>query len=54
VEIKKAEVEALLTQVMYQAQKAIQEKRPRFSLGFKGWGFIVEVDGGGRHWDGTV
>ncbi len=46
-EIKKAEIEALLAQVMYQAGKAIEEKRPRFSLGFKGWGFIVEVKGGG-------
>ena len=47
-EIKKVEIEALITQVMYQAQKAIEEKRPRFSLGFKGWGFIVEVEGVGH------
>ena len=52
-EIKRAEIEGLLTQVMYQAQKAVQEKRPRLSLGFKGWGFIVEVEGGG-HRDGAV
>ena len=32
-EIHRDEIEALLTQVMYQAQKAMQEKRPRFSLG---------------------
>ena len=47
-ELKKAEVAALIHQVVHGTEKAIEAKRPRFSIGFKGWNFLVEVEVGGH------
>ena len=55
--VTKEDIKGLICQVVYQTEKAVEQNRPRFILGFKvrqedgsllrEWGFFVEVGGGG-------